>query len=623
MVMEITVLRVSNRAPFSLCSKRRDWDTITTGHKQEAEKHQNMVINANSFAKTICSICYDDLKPIVEDLQAISICGHVFHELCLQQWFEYCSNSKKCSCPVCKQSCTGSNVARLYFQSLGDQNESVLSQKVIECKEDPELLRGEVKRLEVKVTGLTSNLERQDKEINQLNEELDLSKGQLKKEVALKNDVMGQKSAIQQLLLLKSEELDNVKLECLKLQDRNMALAKELAALKLVSNLNLEEDEILKFASFGNEASNTDTIDVLRKSLVVRNKSYKELMSKCNQLGRGEARYCKKLEKAKEKISKLKTRIQEFEMTVEVKDNEALKALKASKKVHCKEVTLNGANDNSSALLSSLFASENKKEKHFKSASISDQTGNFNSDQGNLNIISGILADSIKECASIMALNKEIGTSTVMEEAPFEHPSVHVLSDTDLEHPLSGDVKSILAKSEILSDINSKAKVNGTANPGGKLYTRPCTGTDKGNMSAASTEDEVMLVNDVRYVRPMLNIRKESPSVSVSKPGDICFSSGLLGPDGTNRYLGKWCKRSRNKEPSALHSASTSSGDLIAVGSDGRGGRIKVLRSLNESPLDAKESSVAAKRCKYGAKASNLQSQGCLQIEHFFGRATQ
>ncbi|EEF50586.1 protein binding protein, putative [Ricinus communis] len=525
-----------------------------------------MVINANSFAKTICSICYDDLKPIVEDLQAISICGHVFHELCLQQWFEYCSNSKKCSCPVCKQSCTGSNVARLYFQSLGDQNESVLSQKVIECKEDPELLRGEVKRLEVKVTGLTSNLERQDKEINQLNEELDLSKGQLKKEVALKNDVMGQKSAIQQLLLLKSEELDNVKLECLKLQDRNMALAKELAALKLVSDLNLEEDEILKFASFGNEASNTDTIDVLRKSLVVRNKSYKELMSKCNQLGRGEARYCKKLEKAKEKISKLKTRIQELEMTVEVKDNEALKALKASKKVHCKEVTLNGANDNSSALLSSLFASENKKEKHFKSASISDQTGNFNSDQGNLNIISGILADSIKECASIMALNKEIG---------------------------------------------------------GKLYTRPCTGTDKGNMSAASTEDEVMLVNDVRYVRPMLNIRKESPSVSVSKPGDICFSSGLLGPDGTNRYLGKWCKRSRNKEPSALHSASTSSGDLIAVGSDGRGGRIKVLRSLNESPLDAKESSVAAKRCKYGAKASNLQSQGCLQIEHFFGRATQ
>ena len=94
----------------------------------------------------------------------------------LQQWFEYCSNSKKCTCPVCKQSCTGSNVARLYFQSLGDQNESFLSQKVIECNEDPELLRGEVKRLEVKVTGLTSSLERQGKEIKQLNDEVKKTK---------------------------------------------------------------------------------------------------------------------------------------------------------------------------------------------------------------------------------------------------------------------------------------------------------------------------------------------------------------------------------------------------------------------------------------------------------------
>ena len=32
-------------------------------------------------AKTICSICYEDLHPVAEDLQSISICGHVFHEL--------------------------------------------------------------------------------------------------------------------------------------------------------------------------------------------------------------------------------------------------------------------------------------------------------------------------------------------------------------------------------------------------------------------------------------------------------------------------------------------------------------------------------------------------------------
>lgn len=68
-------------------------------------------------------------------------------------------------------------------------------------------------------------------------------------------------------------------------------------------------------------------------------------------------------------------------------------------------------------------------------------------------------------------------------------------------------------------------------------------------------------------------------------PGDICFTSGLLAPDGTNRYLGKWCKRGQSKGSLDMQGTSPSSGDLIAVGSDGRGGRIKVLRSLNQSSL--------------------------------------
>lgn len=36
--------------------------------------------------------------------------------------------------------------------------------------------------------------------------------------------------------------------------------------------MNLQEDEVLKLASFGNETSNKDTVDILRKSLVIRNK---------------------------------------------------------------------------------------------------------------------------------------------------------------------------------------------------------------------------------------------------------------------------------------------------------------------------------------------------------------
>lgn len=67
--------------------------------------------------------------------------------------------------------------------------------------------------------------------------------------------------------------------------------------------------------------------------------------------------------------------------------------------------------------------------------------------------------------------------------------------------------------------------------------------------------------------------------------GDICFAGGLLGPDGTNRYLGKWCKRNHKDGSLALHGSSANTGDLIAVGADGRGGRIKILKSLNQSSM--------------------------------------
>lgn len=58
---------------------------------------------------------------------------------------------------------------------------------------------------------------------------------------------------------------------------------------------------------------------------------------------------------------------------------------------------------------------------------------------------------------------------------------------------------------------------------------------------------------------------------------DICFSGGLLGPDGTQRFLGKWCKRGQNGE--------STKGNLISVGADGRGGKVKVLRNPSQASL--------------------------------------
>ncbi|KAF8396842.1 hypothetical protein HHK36_018477 [Tetracentron sinense] len=99
-----------------------------------------------------------------------------------------------------------------------------------------------------------------------------------------------------------------------------------------------------------------------------------------------------------------------------------------------------------------------------------------------------------------------------------------------------------------------------------------------------------------------------------NRRGDQCFSAELLGPDGVNRHLGKWCKRVLNKGSVASsmpkQGSSTGTGDLIVVGADGRGGRIK----------NGEGSSVWPKRCKYGIKPSGQQSQGCLQIAFLWKR---
>ncbi|EOX95863.1 hypothetical protein QUC31_005253 [Theobroma cacao] len=562
------------------------------------------MIGDNSFSKTICSICYEDLKPIVEDLQSISICGHVFHELCLQQWFEYCTNStKKYNCPVCKQRCVGHNATRLYFQSVGDQSNSLCSQKLIDREEDAEALRCEVKRLLVKVSGLSSALERKEKEHEEINEELCLCKEQIKKEAALKNEALREKAFIQQKLNSKSEELTISNSECSRLEQRNMALAKELAVLKLVSDLDLEQDEILKLASLGNEANSHDTIDNLIRSLASHKKSYKELMAKCNLLGRGEARLQKKLEKAKEKIGKLKTRIQELETSIEVKDNEDLRALKASKKTDRRAIV----DDNSKTLIAKNSSTEHQMQQPILPLNNLDLSGRSPKDSSclmkeNIHFGSPIFANHTREGSSTVVLDEE--RNPLMGENAYRHSSPD-LKCRNGENIVQEPAPSM---SKAVSDVNGVAAACRPDSLVGFSGSRTCSSTDKSATLAAAT-------------KPMFNIKTETPSsLPLSEHGNICFSGGLLGPDGTKWHLGKWCKRGKMLGSMPTQGLTKSSGDLIAVGADGRGGRIKVMRSVNHS-LDDKQNSLSAKRLKYGAKTNGLQSQGCLQIEHFFGKS--
>ncbi|XVF73119.1 hypothetical protein PTKIN_Ptkin12aG0176200 [Pterospermum kingtungense] len=515
------------------------------------------MIGDNSFSKTICSICYEDLKPVVEDLQSISICGHVFHELCLQQWFEYCLNStKKYSCPVCKQNCVGHNATRLYFQSVGDQSDSLLSQKPIDREEDAEALRGKVKRLLIKLSGLSSALERQEKENNVINEELCLCKEQIKKEMTLKNEALTEKAFLEQQLNYNSKELNKSNSECSRLEQRNMALAKEIAVLKLVSDLDLEQDEILKLASLGNQANSQATIDNLIRALASHKKSYKELMAKCNLLGRGEARLQKKLEKANAKIEKLKTIIQELETSIEVKENEALRAFKASKKIDGKGATLK-IDDNFNSSVAKNSSKEQRMQEPILPLKNLDFGGRSPLDPPCLmkeNIHFGSPANHGREEPSdLVVLNEECNNPSMDEN--YRHASL------DLKHQ---NCENIVQESAA-----SKSKADSLVGFSG---SRTCANSDNNANPAAATKH-------------MFKIKTETQSSTpLSEQGNICFSGGLLGPDGTKWHLGKWCKRGMFGSMSTQGSTK-SSGDLIAVGADGRGGRIKVMRSANQSSL--------------------------------------
>ncbi|CAH8323827.1 unnamed protein product [Eruca vesicaria subsp. sativa] len=502
----------------------------------------------NAASNAICTICYEDLKPVAENLQSISACGHVFHELCLQQWFEYCPATNKRNCPICKQKCYLKDPFRLYFQSSGNQIES--SGKVVGVEEDPVVLRGEVKRLEGKLHNLISALEEQKKVNVEVSDQLHQCKEKLDEEKVKRREALQEISTNKHLLKLKSEECAQLTTQCAQIQDRTMALAKELASLKLVSDISLEEDDVLKLALLGNNAKTKDTIDTLVKSLVIRNRSYKELLAKCNQLGRGEARSSEKLDKALEKMDRLKKRVRELEMINEECENRAIRdVIKASKNSSDREV----------------------------SKPTTENLVSFRK------LPSGNIVDRISTPPA--KLEKNDGFTNhgsclggAGREDSFFGKTVIEVDDDVPETTISGIRHSdSTMKDEKVEDTNVQEK----------------------------RDDPV--VKDIKF-----NIREDSTFSAGA--GDSWLSSGK------DQNLRRWSKQGeRNEAPHSLGGSVSGKDDLISVGPDGKGGRIKVLRSKPQFS-NANASAGSGKRFKSGTKTSGSSSQGCLQIEHFFGK---
>ncbi|KZV37409.1 hypothetical protein F511_01277 [Dorcoceras hygrometricum] len=540
----------------------------------------------------------------------------------LQQWFEYCPKGKKRNCPVCKQTCTNANVWRLYFQSIGDANDPSISQKPLDCEVNPKELQNKATRLEGKVVALETTLERQQKELKDVKNQLFACEEQLKVAMTQKTEALTQKATIQQLLRVKSEELDKSTLESMRAQQRNMALAKELAALKLASDLNLDEEEIMKLSSLGNDCGSKETVDVLRKSLIIRNKNYKELMAKCNVIGRGEARCLHKLEKANEKIMKLRLKVQELETLVEAKENEALRVLK-----------------NEDYKFTTKDPGKEENENHIDL----DDSENFNETGTNLFLlkkeqlskvgnIKGTIYDITSESDFVQNDRKKsafINESDDMMQSSIIRP--HMLSSKKVTPCSNNDHDTRtnhMARKDATFDLQNGVDTRRSSDSDGLACARAVRMNDhcKNPPHKHDTEVEVICNGEANPFQTSLQIIKETrSSISFSK-GENCFYGGALGPDETNWQSGKLCKNVQNKGSTTIQGLKSATGDLIAVGPDGRGGRIKILRTLDRasSAQENNDTFSWAKKCKHGAKTSRLQPQGqCLQIEHFFQKTGQ
>ncbi|XP_049388180.1 uncharacterized protein LOC125852500 isoform X3 [Solanum stenotomum] len=343
-----------------------------------------------------------------------------------------------------------------------------------------------------------------------------------------------------------------------------------------------------------------------RLLLCASGRSYKELMTKCNTLGRGEARSLSKLEKAIEKIDKLKARVQELEMAVEARDNENLRTLRASKNFEVE------SGIGVSKELKSVKCSYENQKKELADTVV------------HLHQVTGYGHDSRRGEKRKVMCSDENKDGGILETSSYMHQVSNRKLNPLVDHKKAVH-ENILSRLKVSSGIADATQVKASDNKDELSGLKNCGKNSTVNMPPVTIldDDDLLPLDDFTHREPSFHIRKgTSAPTSLAELGDHCFSGGLLGPDGTNRHLGKWCKKVQNKGSAGLQGSGAGSGDLISVGADGRGGRIKVLRSINQASLD-KESTVSIKRCKSGTKTGSSQSQGCLQIEHFFRRAGQ
>ncbi|KAM3211252.1 hypothetical protein ACQJBY_064816 [Aegilops geniculata] len=606
----------------------------------------------------VCTICYEDLRPLSDQhIYCLPSCGHVFHALCVEQWLEYCPSAggkKKGKCPICKQACGASHPpTRLFFQSTGACPTQAPPSSSHDA--DPEALAEEVARLEQKASSLGKVLEEQRDGIQKLNAEASAataSAGSLiglvllcgslmvswwflvqivrwKEQAAtaetMRESARKEKESVQRLLNAKTEELSRKTSECVRLQERSLALAKELAALKLSTDMNLQEEEILKLASLGNHGNLENAVDVLKRSLALRNKSYKDLMVQCNHLGRSESRAQQRIEKDKELIKKLRAKVLDLQKELEEKENNVIRDLRSSKKFKADQNQTNPVNASANNGFSSPSAGYGN-----QTVKLDDVMQDGCNEKAQLNQVTPEakrdpnLEDSLDiKTADVIDLDADDNDTIKCPAKPFGYND-YTLDTRNLSSHCEHDKKEPMAfgcePSFYVPEETSFLKH--TAATGNSTFQEILMKTKLQNVQELPVLRS-MNVTTSTWKKESLTIGGISKQATrlASGTGPQTFHNlnslsdddfqtlpGCTG-EGARKGIGKW---SKGMAAPGYLGANTNKGNLISVGHDGRGGKVKVLRGHGRFP----DSRTPALWPKAQQKAGGKGGQS--HLEHFF-----
>uniref|UniRef100_A0A0A9EBS7 Uncharacterized protein n=1 Tax=Arundo donax TaxID=35708 RepID=A0A0A9EBS7_ARUDO len=349
-------------------------------------------------------------------------------------------------------------------------------------------------------------------------------------------------------------------------------------------------------------------------------------MIQCNVLGRSESRMQQKLEKAKELVKKLKTRVQELEKELEEKENGLIRGLRASKKFKTDQsksgnITANSGfpspsagYENESVKPDEVMHDPCNDKSHLdgsKPEAKSDLNSKDNLDNKNADVIDLDADDSVfgdehkiefsanpfGNCDSTLDSRNKAGLcqDDNKQSRTFACRTMYVAKETSFAKRTDA-----IGKSTFHENLPTKLHIH-QENP-------ILRSTD---VTTSKQEKETLTIDGISKQATRLTSGTGPQQIhNLNSLSDDFQAPGNLGVDGARKSIGKWCKGSTAPVSA---SANANRGNLIAVGPDGRGGKVKILRDLGRFQ-DSKSQALWPKAQKVGGKG------GQSQIDHFFGK---